>query len=264
MSVSSIGGIVNNKKYAMLRFIVVLLFSCFLFPSTGFSQDILIKQDGEGIVGFIHKIGIDKITYRTNTNGPLNSILRSKVFMIKRRDGEVIYTDDKGDDVVHDNSHTDSPRLEAFEEGTTVWHIGAGIRSDLTLDEGLGLKSVTPPVVLMWEKCVFKNVGIGLKAGYQLWEQEKLQYNYSYASFSMRASYHPNLKNESIDPYLAVGASGRRVSIGDGVSREANYDFDAFLLVGCRYYFGDAFGVYGEIGADMLSYFNLGLSFRFN
>ena len=183
--------------------------------------------------------------------------------MIKKRNGEVIYIDDKDDDK-HDTNHTDPPRLKAFEEGTTVWHIGAGIRSDLALDEGLGLKSVTPPVVLMWEKCVFKNIGIGLKAGYQLWEQEKLQYSYSYASFSIRASYHPNLKNESIDPYLAVGASGRRISIGDGVSREANYDFDAFLLVGCRYYFGDTFGVYGEVGADMLSYFNLGLSFRFN
>jgi len=253
----------NDKKWAILRVAVIFLFSCSLFPSMGFSQDILIKQDGEEILGFIHNIGIDKITYRTNTNGPLNSILRSQVFMIKKRNGEVVYIDDKDDDG-HDTNHTDPPRLEAFEEGTTVWHIGAGIRSDLTLNEGLGLKSITPPVVLMWEKGVFKNIGIGLKAGYQLWEQEKLQYSYSYASFSMRASYHPNLKNESIDPYLAVGASGRRISIGDGVSREANYDFDAFLLVGCRYYFGDTFGIYGEIGADMLSYFNLGLSFRFN
>jgi hypothetical protein len=263
MSVSSIVGIVKNKKCAMLRVIVVLLFSYLLFPSTGFSQDILIKQDGEEMLVFIHNIGIDKITYRTNTKGPLNSILRSKVFMVKKRNGEVVYFDE-GDDAAQDNNNKESPRLKAFEEGTTVWHIGAGIRSDLTLDEGLGLRSVTPPVVLMWEKCVFNNIGVGLKAGYQLWEQEKLQYNYSYASFSIRASYHPNLKNESIDPYLAVGASGRRVSIGDGVSREANYDFDAFLLVGCRYYFGDTFGVYGEIGADMLSYFNLGLSFRFN
>ena len=75
----------------MLRVAILLLFSCLLFPSTGFSQDILIKQDGEEIRGFVHKIGIDKITYRTSTNGPLNSILRSKVFMIKKRNGEEIY-----------------------------------------------------------------------------------------------------------------------------------------------------------------------------
>ena len=75
----------------MLRVVILLLFACFLFPSMGFSQDILIKQDGEEIRCLVHKIGIDKITYRTSTNGPLNSILRSKVFMIKKRNGEEIY-----------------------------------------------------------------------------------------------------------------------------------------------------------------------------
>ena len=80
-----------DKKCAMLRVAILLLFSCALFPVTAFSQDILIKQDGEEIRGFVHKIGMDKITYRTSTNGPLNSILRSKVFMIKKRNGEEIY-----------------------------------------------------------------------------------------------------------------------------------------------------------------------------
>ena len=151
---------------------------------------------------------------------------------------------------------------EAFEEGTTVWQLGAGLRSDMKLGEGLDLKMITPPLILMWEKCIITNVGLGLKAGIRLWEQEKLQYNYSYAALSVRASYHPNLDNEAIDPYISIGATGRRFNIGDGENRIDNYDFDGFILLGCRYYFSDTFGVYGELGADMLSYFNLGISFR--
>lgn len=72
----------------MLRFIVLLLFSYFLFPSTVFSQDIIIKQNGEEIVGFVTNIGMNKITYRINTDGPVYSIFKSEVYMIKMSTGE--------------------------------------------------------------------------------------------------------------------------------------------------------------------------------
>jgi len=74
----------------MLRFIILLIFSYFLFPSTVFSQDIIIKQNGEEIVGFVTNIGMNKITYRINTDGPVYSIFKSEVYMIKKSNGEEI------------------------------------------------------------------------------------------------------------------------------------------------------------------------------
>ena len=74
----------------MLRLIILLFFSYFLFPSTVSSQDIIIKQNGEEIVGFVTNIGIDKITYRINTDGPVYSIFKSEVYMIKKSDGEEV------------------------------------------------------------------------------------------------------------------------------------------------------------------------------
>jgi len=72
----------------MLRFTILLFFSYFLFPSTVFSQDIIIKQNGEEIVGFVTNIGMNKITYRINTDGPVYSIFKSEVYMIKESDGK--------------------------------------------------------------------------------------------------------------------------------------------------------------------------------
>ena len=80
----------------MKKLLLILL----CLPMIGFGQDNIILFDGEEIVAKIIEININDIKYKkiSNLDGPLYTLDKNEVFMIKYANGEKEVFDKKDDD----------------------------------------------------------------------------------------------------------------------------------------------------------------------
>lgn len=95
-----------------------------------------------------------------------------------------------------------------------------------------------------------------------------------------RVAWHPNFEVRGLDPYVALKLG---LSIGTGYKSDyslSNVNFAWGGNVGCRYFFNDTIGIFGELGYDNIPlvkvslwytsytvyynpYFHFGVTFRF-
>ncbi|MFM9986624.1 MAG: hypothetical protein ACKVOK_15390 [Flavobacteriales bacterium] len=169
---------------------------------------------------------------------------------------------------------------QAFEEGQNNVSIGYGyevfsVKKFFTTYEGYDDFTVTGfgPIVLKYEHGISDKIGFGLNVGYGTakvsWTDSYLStdengndvtktytYDYKFNKITAQARLNWHLgDNDKLDPYLGFG-------IGYKSSKwtlETNDDFFDELTfkglpismsasVGCRYYFTDNIGIFGEIG----------------
>lgn len=76
------------KKFLRLR-IVIIIAICLTSSASMFAQDIIILRNGNEIQAVVQEIGLDAVTYRRydNQDGPIHSIRRSEIFMIRFANG---------------------------------------------------------------------------------------------------------------------------------------------------------------------------------
>jgi len=150
---------------------------------------------------------------------------------------------------------------EAFGRNAAVLQLGYGFvrNHNLPFSENEG---TIGPFSLLYEKSVYTNVSVGAFAAIQFWEVPQLEYRYNYLAVGVRSAYHFNV-DPKWDPYLGLSISWRRGTVSDEGHSESNGKVGLQLVAGCRYYLTDKFGVYAELGNDMLSAINLGICLRF-
>lgn len=152
--------------------------------------------------------------------------------------------------------------VETFEPASFIMHIGTSLASDIELGETADyLTTEIPGVHLSVEKCILKNVGIGLKLGTHWWKAEKLNYGYRYYSVGLRATYHLNV-HEKVDPYFGINLTGRGLWIGNGERNVNNITVKNGALIGGRYYLGERFALFGEYAEDGIGKVHFGITLK--
>jgi hypothetical protein len=90
-----------------MKKLLLFLFGILLFNLLS-AQDLIIKKNGDEINGKIQEVGVTEIKYKKtgNSEGPLYSVLKSEVFMIKYENGtKEVFT-------VENNTTTNNPVIE--------------------------------------------------------------------------------------------------------------------------------------------------------
>lgn len=149
---------------------------------------------------------------------------------------------------------------EIFLPGTWVMHLGSGFKTDVAMDI-TGVKKKIPPVSILLEKSIRRNIGFGVRAGFRLWNVPKLEYAYQYYLLSLRGTYHFNV-HPKVDPYVGISALGRVVVNAGNQPEEINRDINYGIFIGCRYYWKTRIGVFVEYGGDGLTHFHGGIFFK--
>ncbi len=151
--------------------------------------------------------------------------------------------------------------VEQFEEESLIFQLGSGFVRDVALEQP-GIKTVLPPVVLSIEKAYWKNIGLGLKAGFRWWKIPKIDLHYRYYSLSFRAAYHLNIL-DNLDPYIGIATTARFITFTGSKPPENNFDYDiASLIIGARYYFSEKWAFYLERSPDGQSNFHAGFALK--
>ena len=104
---------------------------------------------------------------------------------------------------------------------------------------------------------------LGGEVGFAMTTYSDWDYGYDYRPFAIpilfRAFWHPNFEVKGLDPYvgmkmgLAIGIIGgdKDYKVGGyGYEYKGRSGFAMGLNVGCRYFFSNAIGVFGELGYD--------------
>lgn len=177
---------------------------------------------------------------------------------------------------------------QAFQNKTNVITLGFGLdpyyKNGFKNGWGNGYKySSVGPIVLSYERGITEllgigRIGVGGSVGQSFytakWYNNKKNYEYSETtsrtSVFFRAAYHFDFGIDKMDVYAGVGGGvyidNRNYSSNDPFD---NYSYSSgkvnggpAAFGGIRYYFTEAFGVYGEFGYGM-SAISGGLAFKF-
>lgn len=153
-----------------------------------------------------------------------------------------------------------------FERRSSIIQVGMGVVGTVDvagraaeLDQ-VDVKTFLPALHLMYERQVWENVGVGLSVGTQMWKVPVFNYQYRYYTGGLHAAYHFNVL-EKLDPYLALGATYRRMVLTNTDRRVANDQVTPHFLIGARYYFKPKMGAYLEWGRNTTAGLKFGLAF---
>ena len=174
-------------------------------------------------------------------------------------------------------------RAQAFAQGDKI--LQAGISFGTYNYGGLGLgwggRSIgVPPLNASFEYGFHEYLSAGPYLAYSTYSYNfSNQYKYSYTNvaFGVRGSFHYlpllneladlDLDEERFDLYVTLMVGGRTYNWsgdgfnGDGISNGFSPQFNSVL--GARYKFSPAVGVYAELGRGALGYATLGVSLHF-
>lgn len=147
-----------------------------------------------------------------------------------------------------------------FEAKTGVWSLGVAVRSDVH-KHGTNAQMQVPALTLSYERSIGYNIGLGGRVGYNSWKVADTKCQVHYYALSARAAYHINIA-ERWDPYFGIAASLRGATMVDERLQETKLKPSVSSFIGARYYLGNRFAMFGEIGADMMGWFHLGLNLK--
>lgn len=152
-----------------------------------------------------------------------------------------------------------------FEKGDKLLNVGIGVNSYYS--GGIPLSTsfevgVTPEI----------SVGVGFDYLSYRYFVAGNRYGFTTIYLAARGSYHfnelLNLNAKEVDLYGGLSLGYRNFSWRDNNTFTGlgnSYGSSVFLgiHVGCRYYFNDKIGAFGELGAGGSSNFRLGAAFKF-
>lgn len=161
-----------------------------------------------------------------------------------------------------------------FEKKSYSFNLSAGLFSNVDLKEtaifndAFETRILIPGLQLTYERQVWKNFGLGLSLGTQMWRvtgggaSDKYgTLTYRYAAMATRATYHFNL-SKKIDPYIGATASVRMMYIASGSnSLQARFDFRPSWLVGVKYYYSKHLGLFIEGGDENINWLRIGFTY---
>jgi len=175
---------------------------------------------------------------------------------------------------------------QAFQNKTNVITLGAGFDPYYSHYASYGYnykKSAVGPFILAYERGITEllgigRIGVGGSVGQSFYTSRSFDNNnYEYidrtsrTAIFVRAAYHFDFGIDKLDVYAGVGG-GAYVRSETHKSSNPNYVFVSkkggvvdggpTAFGGVRYYFTDAFGVYGEVGYGMTA-ISGGLAFKF-
>jgi len=163
-----------------------------------------------------------------------------------------------------------------FGTGAIVAQLGGAIRTNLGENSKVESSSmVVPPTTLTLEVGIFKNIGLSVSGGVDYWREKALEYDYQHYTLGARLSYHFKMpkKFKNVDFYVGGAATHhwlffendpRLCLVGyhppDNRFSVVNkkWTFDPFG--GIRVYWKDRWAVYGEIGSDGISHYQMGVT----
>lgn len=155
--------------------------------------------------------------------------------------------------------------VEYFDEGTSVWQIGVGFRSNVNLAERaemldeLDVKFLTPSLSVFYDRNIWNNLGIGVTIGGRVWKVPTFQYQYRYYTGGLRLAYHFDVI-EKLDSYLGFGGTFRYMEVSNNESNIHHTQVAPFLLVGARFYYNNKYAVFLEVANDATSWFKTGIA----
>jgi len=156
-----------------------------------------------------------------------------------------------------------------FEEKSSIFQLGVGLLSTVDLKnraaelDQVDVETFIPAVHLLYERQAWKNLGVGLSVGAQIWKVPVLDYQYRYYTGGLRASYHLNV-TDKLDPYVGLGGTYRRMVLTNTNRNLVKSTITGNFIMGARYYLNQFVGGYFEIGGNTTNWLKLGLSFYFS
>ena len=176
-------------------------------------------------------------------------------------------------------SHTSfSQKSEVFEKGTNVINVGFGLGD---VYWGTGYSNSGFPISFnasyehgVTEKLGIGYIGVGGELSYSSATYKSGPYKWTNAGVLIagRASYHFALDGaigEKLDPYAGVLLGYVITSSSNNAPSGYNYSYSKASAIGtgafagAHYYFTPNFGVYAELGFNITSVLNTGLTFKF-
>ncbi|TKC12932.1 hypothetical protein FA048_04760 [Pedobacter polaris] len=147
----------------------------------------------------------------------------------------------------------------AYSKGDNLLNIGIGINSSYS--GGL-------PIGASYEKGITDDISVG--ANFDYLSNKYLTYKFTAIYFGARGSYHFNnllkIQNNKLDLYGGATLGYRSFSWSDSEQNIGDeYGSGVFLgaYIGGKYYFGNAIGVFTELGEIGSTNARVGVAFKF-
>ena len=230
-------------------------------------QDIIVLRDRQRIGSRVLDYDARKVRYQQFTSEDTLTLPAERVDTIYFSDGTFTvfeHTEKNKFDLSEwwrENVHV-FKESASFHQGNFVLGVGAGLRNNIGISNDQHQIQI-PPLLLIAEKSLGHNLGVGLSAGTMRWSRnEDTGIDYMYYALGLRLAYHFNL-GERFDLYAGGAVTGRMSTVSNGEVTLRKRRADVGLLLGARYYLNKSFGFFAEIGDESVAYYRGGLAFRF-
>lgn len=262
----------------------------FLLFFMSFSQDTIVKLNGEKILSKVISISSQEVNYKkwTNLEGPFYLISKNEIRFINYQNGTV--------DTVNISADTNTKKVMTTPESTNVSPASSETYSDKVkktqskdpsfgfyFGNGfLGGQGILGPLVgiefrLPRKNIFVRGISVGARASFTgLGEAvyERQQYTEIYG-YGLTVKYYAPLPINVIQPYILTTLGGAmrnhyyayekiQFQNSTGWAHEVETDFTVYagFGVGCNFMFLKHFGGFVEMGYFTTSYINLGLTLK--
>jgi hypothetical protein len=171
-----------------------------------------------------------------------------------------VFTESRNQSLKSSSLSTLFEDLPKFTKGASILSLSIALRTDLD-KHGYNIKNKIPAFSLSYERAIGYNIGVGGRIGYNSWEVLDTKCSVYYYALSLRGSYHINLI-DNLDPYVGLAISARGSTTADETTTLTKIKPGISTFIGTRYYLKERFALFGEVGADMMGWFHLGLNFK--
>jgi len=160
--------------------------------------------------------------------------------------------------------NTNTLNAQAFEEGSMVLNLGAGVGTKYAT--GFGISGSFE--LGIWPTGDFGIIGLGVISGFTISDDVITMGSVDYTEFAIgpRGTYHFTIiPVENLDVYAAADLLfvSQTTKYKDGVTpNDSDFKFRPGAVAGARYYFSDFFGVFGELGYSV-TFLTGGISLKF-
>ena len=261
-----------------MKKITSLILALALFLSA-FSQDIIIKRNGDEIKAKVLEVALTIVKYKNfdNLNGPTYEILKSEIFMIKYENGTkdiVNPIEQKKDNKVTENKKetnevSDKSTLAFTDKhrSTTIAYGISALFGGITSFDGSESSMVIGPLMFSFDWALSDKFSIAFRPAGMYYTTKSTNYGYGSSKSSLffgglqaRVDFH-FATSQKLDPYFGLGGGAGYFFGGDDLSG----------LKGTYPIYGGGFGIkyYGksknallvELGYDSYSYLKIGYTF---
>jgi hypothetical protein len=266
-----------------ISYLILLL----IVSGTVYTQDLIIKKNGEEIKSKVLEVSLTNIRYKKydNINGPIFEILKSEVFIIKYENGtsDVInpITDkstQKKVEIGDDETETPSSLAYTDKHKSTTIAYGVSALFGGVFSWGNGERdalSVIGPVVLSFDKALSDRISLAFRPALMYYgfssryissydrygnpQYSTANFNYFFGGLQVGIDYH-FATSTKVDPYVGIRA-GAGYFLGDNFLEVQGINALYGTCLGIRSYGKKKNALLVEIGYDSYSYLKVGYVF---